>query len=31
MKGTEIAEALRLPFHVLEETLESLKRERLWR
>ncbi|HEV8375748.1 MAG TPA: ATP-binding protein [Candidatus Polarisedimenticolia bacterium] len=29
MKGTELSEALRLPFNVLEETLESLKRERL--
>jgi predicted ATPase with chaperone activity len=29
MKGSEIADALRLPFNVLEETLESLKRERL--
>jgi len=29
MNGTEIAEALRLPFNVLEQTLESLKRERL--
>jgi hypothetical protein len=29
MRGTEIAEALRLPFNVLEETLEALKRERL--
>ena len=29
MQGSELAEALRLPFNVLEETLESLKRERL--
>jgi predicted ATPase with chaperone activity len=29
MKGSELADALRLPFHVVEETLETLKRERL--
>ncbi|HEV8335492.1 MAG TPA: ATP-binding protein [Candidatus Polarisedimenticolia bacterium] len=29
MKGSEIADSLRLPFHVVEETLESLKREKL--
>ena len=29
MRGSEVAEALRLPFHVVEETLETLKRERL--
>jgi len=29
MKGSDISEAIRLPFNVLEETLESMKRERL--
>ncbi len=29
MRGTELADALRLPFNVLEETLDALKRERL--
>ncbi|HEU5182827.1 MAG TPA: ATP-binding protein [Candidatus Polarisedimenticolia bacterium] len=29
MRGTELADALRLPFNVLEGTLEALKRERL--
>ncbi len=29
MKGAELAEALRLPFNVVEESLEALKRERL--
>jgi len=29
MRGTEIADALRLPFAVVEESLEALKRERL--
>ena len=29
MKGSEIAEALRLPFNVVEESLEALKREKL--
>jgi len=29
MRGTEIADALRLPFNVIEETLDALKRERL--
>jgi predicted ATPase with chaperone activity len=29
MRGSELAEALCLPFHVVEETLETLKRERL--
>jgi predicted ATPase with chaperone activity len=29
MKGAELSEALRLPFNVVEESLEALKRERL--
>jgi predicted ATPase with chaperone activity len=29
MRGSEVAEALRLPFVVVEETLESLRREKL--